>query len=91
MGLPVVATDVRGCRQVVDDPGSGRLVEVGDVAALAEAIATLVDDPALRARTGQAAHLKASTEFDQQRVIETTLGVYDSLLGKSSRPRAREA
>lgn len=91
MGLPVVATDVRGCRQVVDDPGSGRLVEVGDVAALAEAIATLVDDPALRARTGQAAHLKALTEFDQQRVIDTTLGVYDSLLGGSSRPRAREA
>jgi glycosyltransferase involved in cell wall biosynthesis len=43
-GLPVVAGDVRGCRQVVDDGKSGRLVPVGDVSALAEALDALVRD-----------------------------------------------
>ena len=35
MGLPVVATDVRGCREVVDAGVTGTLVPVGDAAALA--------------------------------------------------------
>ena len=41
MGLPVVATDVRGCREVVDDGVTGVLVPVGDAAALAAALRAL--------------------------------------------------
>ena len=37
-GLPIVATDVRGCRQVVDDGTTGLLVPVADVGALRAAI-----------------------------------------------------
>ena len=40
MGVPVVATDIRGCRQVVDDGVTGLLVPVRDAGALAAAIAT---------------------------------------------------
>ena len=80
MGLPVVATDIRGCRQVVDDGVTGTLVPVGDARALAEAIAKLADDEARRQQMGEAARERAQTEFDQQRVIDLTLGVYDRLL-----------
>ncbi len=83
LGLPVVASDVRGCRQVVDDGRSGRLVPVGDVAALAEALDDLVRDPGLRARWGEAGYAKAIAEFDQQRVIDITLSVYHQLLGRA--------
>lgn len=84
MGLPVVATDIRGCRQVVDDGHTGVLVPRRDAAALAAAISRLADDADLRVRMGTAAREKARREFDQQRVIDITLGVYDDLL-----PRAR--
>ena len=80
MGVPVVATRIRGCRQVVDDGRTGRLVPVGDVDALTDAIGALVADPRLRRTLGEAARAKAQREFDQQRVIDTTLAVYESLL-----------
>jgi glycosyltransferase involved in cell wall biosynthesis len=85
MGLPVVATDIRGCRHVVDDGVTGFLVPRGDVAALAERIRRLAADPALRARFGAAARRKARAEFDQQRVIDTTLEVYERLLASRGR------
>ena len=80
MGLPVVATDIRGCRQVVDDGTTGRLVPVRDAGALTDAIADLVADPDARRAMGTAARRKARREFDQRRVIDLTLEVYSALL-----------
>lgn len=80
MGLPVVATDIRGCRQVVDHGVTGLLVPVRDPRALADAIEVLVRDGALRARMGAAARRKAHSEFDQRRCIDITLATYDRLL-----------
>ena len=53
-GLPVIATDIRGCRQVVSHGRSGLLVPLHDPARLAGAIEELVLDPALRQRMGAA-------------------------------------
>ena len=75
-GLPLVATDIRGCRQVVDNGVTGLLVPVKNAVALAAAIAELATGPQQRARMGAAAKLKAATEFDQQRVIDITLDAY---------------
>lgn len=47
-GLPVVATDVRGNRDLVSDGVHGLLVELGDAAAFGEAILQLFEKPALR-------------------------------------------
>jgi glycosyltransferase involved in cell wall biosynthesis len=82
MGLPVVATDIRGCRQVVDDGRTGRLVPVRDAAALADAIASLANDPAARRAMAVAAREKAEAEFDERRCIDITLETYESLLGR---------
>ena len=92
MGLPIVATDIRGCRQVVDHGETGLLVPVSDPAALTEAIVALAGDPSLRARMGLAARDKARADFDQQNVIRTTLDVYERLLAdrrRDGRGRAR--
>jgi len=86
LGVPVIATDVRGCRQVVDDGRSGLLVPVRDPAALADAIESLVVDPLLRERLGNAARDRALVEFDQDRVIARTLAVYRSLLRQKGLP-----
>jgi glycosyltransferase involved in cell wall biosynthesis len=82
MGVPVVATSIRGCRQVVDDGRTGRLVPVRDVGALVDAIGALATDAGLRRTMGEAARAKARREFDQRRVIDTTLAVYERLLAR---------
>jgi len=78
-GLPVIATDIRGCREVVDHERTGLLVPVRDPAALEAAIDRLADDSAARLRLGEAAAAKARDEFDQRRVIARTLDAYARL------------
>jgi glycosyltransferase involved in cell wall biosynthesis len=82
MRLPVVATDIRGCRQVVEPGRTGTLVPARDSVALAAAIEQLALDVDRRSRFGDAARDKARREFDQRRCIDITLGVYDELLAR---------
>ncbi|MDP8961626.1 MAG: glycosyltransferase family 4 protein [Actinomycetota bacterium] len=84
VGLPVIATDIRGCRQVVAEGDTGLLVAPRDATALATAISSLVDDADRRRSMGEAAVAKASREFDQEQVIATTLAVYDELRQRRS-------
>jgi glycosyltransferase involved in cell wall biosynthesis len=79
-GLAVVATDIRGCRQVVDHQKTGLLVPVRDPAALADAIETLAADPDRRRSMGLAARIRAEAEFDDRRVVARTLDTYRRLL-----------
>ena len=79
--LPLVTTDVPGCREVVTDGVDGLLCPVREAAPLAAAIARLQDDPALAHRLGQAACAKAMAQFDETIVIDRTLDVYRELLG----------
>ena len=81
-GLPVVATDIRGCRQVVEPNRTGLLVAPRDERALTTAIASIAADGERRTAMGAAAQAKALTEFDDRRIIATTLGVYDRLLAE---------
>ena len=54
-GLPVVATDIRGCRQVVADGVTGLLVPVEDPEALRAAITAIGDEPRAATRDGDEA------------------------------------
>jgi glycosyltransferase involved in cell wall biosynthesis len=83
MGLPLVVTDIRGGRQVVDEGLTGLLVPVRDAGALTEAIERLARDEALRRRMGIAGRAKARRDFDEQRCIDLTLGVYDGLTSRT--------
>jgi glycosyltransferase involved in cell wall biosynthesis len=78
--LPLVTTDVPGCREVVTDGEDGLLVPVKNGPALADAIARLQADPALCRRLGAAARRKALAQFEERSVIERTLGVYRELI-----------
>jgi glycosyltransferase involved in cell wall biosynthesis len=76
----LVATDVPGCREVVEHGVDGWLVPAREAGPLAEAIAALDDDAALRRRLGDAARRKAMAHFDQEIVLSRTLAVYRELL-----------
>jgi glycosyltransferase involved in cell wall biosynthesis len=80
MGLPHICTNIRGCRQTVEEGKTGLFVEVNDAAGLAAAIEKLAGDAELRRRFGQAARAKALSEFDQQKVFETVERCYQRLL-----------
>ena len=79
-GLPIVATDIRGCRQVVEHGVTGLLVEVRSPTALADALDQLLGDAATRSAMGTAALQRARRHFDQRRIIDTTLDTYARLL-----------
>ncbi len=83
-GLPVVATDIRGCRQVVESGRTGLLVPVRDAVALGEAIATIADDADLRRAMAGRARAKAEAEFDQRTQIRITLETYARVLGSAA-------
>ena len=75
-GLPMVLSDIRGCREIAVDGEHGLLVPPADPAALTAAVRRLVDDPALRARLGAAARDKALREFDQREVARVSRQTY---------------
>jgi glycosyltransferase involved in cell wall biosynthesis len=85
MGLPVVATDIRGCRQVVADGVTGLLVPPRRAPELAAAVQRLAADPELRRSLGHAARARAVREFDEDRAIGHILSVYAGLLARSAR------
>ncbi len=76
MGLPTVASDIRGNRQVIDDDVTGTLVPVRDASAFAAAVHRLATEPATRQRMSAAAHRRAADHFDQAQVIARTLEAY---------------
>jgi glycosyltransferase involved in cell wall biosynthesis len=85
MGVPTIATDIRGCRQAVESGVTGFLVPAGDVGALASAIATLAGDPELRKRFAVSAREKAVRDFDQRRCLDLTVSTYVRLLERRGR------
>jgi len=88
-GLPLITADVPGCREVVSDGIDGLLVPVRNSDAIAQAIQTLLEDPALARQLGEAARAKARNYFDERIVIERTLGVYEELCGPGQKETIR--
>ena len=89
LGLPVIATDVPGCRDRVRHGHSGLLVPQGDAGAMADAIRRLSEDPDLRQRFGERGRTEAR-RFDVRRWAEDTLEVAEEL-GQSRPRRSSEA
>jgi glycosyltransferase involved in cell wall biosynthesis len=83
-GLPVIATDIRGCREVVSHGQSGLLVRLHDPVPLAAAIEKLAVDPALRRRMGRAGRHKAEVEFDDRAVVAKTMDAYERVLVRAT-------
>ncbi len=76
MGLPVIATDVPGCRHIVTDGVNGLLCEARSAESLRAAIERMLAmRPAQRARMGAAGRARVEGQFDEQRVVDAALAV----------------
>lgn len=83
-GLPLVATDVPGCREITRHGLNGLTAPPRDPQALAEALGRLLRDADLRRAMGRAGRELVRTEYSQEVVIRATLDLYADLLGEAS-------
>jgi len=93
-GLPVIASNVGGVLEAVDDGRTGMLVPPGDAAALAQAINTVIARPAFAARLGRAARAEVEHRYSFDRMVAAFDRLYASLLaqrGVSLAPEPRLA
>lgn len=87
MGLPAVATDIRGCREVITPGATGWLVPPHSPTELACALRALLRDPVRRLSWGRAARRQAEAYFDERAVFERVRRAYAELPLPSARPR----
>jgi glycosyltransferase involved in cell wall biosynthesis len=80
-GLPVLATDVGGTAEAVQEGVTGRLVPPSDPDALAGALAAMLADPEGLARMGAAAHDAAAERFSLARAVDELEALYHERLG----------
>ncbi|HET8945774.1 MAG TPA: glycosyltransferase [Candidatus Polarisedimenticolia bacterium] len=78
LAVPVIATRVGGLPEVLEEGKSGLLVPPDDETALAEAIARLADDAALRRELGRRGRAR-SVEFGAGRMVHRVLNLYREL------------
>jgi CelD/BcsL family acetyltransferase involved in cellulose biosynthesis len=79
-GLPVVATDVGGTAEIVDDGQTGLLVRPFQPASIAGAIVRLLQEPELARRLGRAGREKVERHFTLRRMVSETERLYERLL-----------
>jgi glycosyltransferase involved in cell wall biosynthesis len=79
-GLPVVATNVGGLPEMVEDGSTGLLVSPASAAELANACARLLDDPDLASGMGRAGRVLATERFDVRGQLARLSELYESLV-----------
>ncbi len=80
LGKPVVATDIRGCREAVDNNITGLIVPSRNAVKLEAAIEFLIDNPSIAMKMGQAGMNKALNLYDEQKIINIQIERIKDLL-----------
>ncbi|HZW12290.1 MAG TPA: glycosyltransferase family 4 protein [Noviherbaspirillum sp.] len=93
MGRPIIATNVVGCRDVVDDNVNGLLCRPKDARDLADKMTQMINfSPERRLEMGRAGRQKVETEFDEKLVIQKYLNtIADIATAKARSGTGREA
>jgi len=79
-GLPVVTSDVYAMPEIVEDGKTGYLTPYGDMKALEEKLASLIEDASLRKRMGRAGRKRVEEKFSVPVFKEKVAGVYEESL-----------
>jgi len=82
-GLPVIASDVGGLREVVEDGRTGIIVAPANCAAIASAIGRLAESGELRAQMGSAARARVVEKYSVERMAAETLALYRECVRKT--------
>ncbi|MFF0298230.1 glycosyltransferase [Kitasatospora sp. NPDC004614] len=85
-GLPMVLSDIRGCREIGTHDQHLLLAPAADAAALTDALDRLLTEPHLRTRLGTAARRRALEQFDQRTVARISLETYAAVAHRRGLP-----
>lgn len=85
-GLPVVATNVGGVAETIEDGVNGYLVPKGDTDIFTNRLKILIRDRLLRRRMGNASHEKYQKDFRLDNMVERTLAVYSEVRNRYALP-----
>lgn len=81
MGVPVVATDVDGFKEVVENGETGIIVERGNVQKIAEALERLICDKELRNEMGNRGRKRVENFFNFEKNVDTMENIYREMMG----------
>ncbi|MFG2697659.1 glycosyltransferase [Kitasatospora sp. NPDC048407] len=85
-GLPMVLSDIRGCREIGTHDQHLLLAPAADAAALTDTLDRLLTEPHLRTRLGTAARRRALEQFDQRTVARISLETYAAVAHRRGLP-----
>jgi glycosyltransferase involved in cell wall biosynthesis len=88
-GLPIIASEVGGIRDIVIDGQTGIIVKPGDVNALTASLSRVVHDADVRARFAAATSAQFAKTGGRQRMVDATFGLYHSLVDARRRASGR--
>jgi glycosyltransferase involved in cell wall biosynthesis len=91
MEVPCVTTVVNGIPELITSGESGLLVSPSDAAQLADAIETLIANPALRQSLGKAGRRKVTASYDLVRNVARLHNIFRRRLGNTATAEARRA
>lgn len=83
-GLPVIATDIPGTREMISDGVNGRLIPSGDPTLLADAIIEMIDKPQMRQDFCKTSQVLVK-RFSIEEIAKTYLELYETLLTRSEK------
>lgn len=89
MGIPVIANQVDGIAEAIQDEVTGYLCPPGDLDRMAERCVRLINQPDLRREMGLRGRSYATQEFDLQRMIEQIEALYFELAEEKALPLNR--
>jgi glycosyltransferase involved in cell wall biosynthesis len=78
-GLPVIASDIGGISQVIENDEDGLLVKPGNVSELINAIRILKNDEEMRLEFSTAARKTIEDKYSKERMVDETLAVFSSV------------
>ena len=82
--VPVVATDVGGLANIIQDGKSGILVPSGNVDSLSKAISAYIQNKGLRKKHGQKSRDLVLEKFSLKSMSQQYINLYDTLLRKKA-------
>ena len=80
MSLPCIATNIRGCREIIEPERTGLLIEPGDYSALGRSLRRLLENPELSRQMGWAGRKRAEECFNELVVSKKVLRAYRMVL-----------
>jgi len=80
MELPVVATDVSGLPEFLEDGVTGLMVSPGDPLKFADAMERLLTDQDLRAKVKKEARKRVEMNFNNKKLVRKLAGIYETMI-----------